>query len=106
MSLDVYLEIENIQVYNANITHNLGRMAEEAGIYKACWRPEEIDVTKASQLIPLLRIGLEKLKANPEHFEKFNAPNNWGLYKNFVPWIEAYLQACEEYPEAHISVWR
>ena len=33
--------------YSANITHNLGKMAEEAGIYKHLWRPEEIGITKA-----------------------------------------------------------
>ena len=30
------------EVYSANITHNLGGMAREGGIYQACWRPEEI----------------------------------------------------------------
>lgn len=44
MSLDVYLEGPPVpqDVFWANITHNLGRMADEAGIYKHLWRPEEI----------------------------------------------------------------
>ena len=29
-------------MYNANITHNLGKMAEEAGIYEALWRPYQL----------------------------------------------------------------
>jgi hypothetical protein len=29
-------------VFDANVTHNLGAMAEEAGIYTACWRPNEL----------------------------------------------------------------
>lgn len=94
------------QVYEANITHNLGKMADAAGIYQACWRPEEIGVTKAGQLVPLLKAGLEKLRADPEHYSQFNAPNGWGLYEHFVPWVERYLAACEAYPDAEISVSR
>ncbi len=32
---------ETNEVYSANITHNLGEMADKAGIYYALWRPEE-----------------------------------------------------------------
>jgi hypothetical protein len=28
-------------VYSANITHNLGKMAEEAMLYNCLWRPDE-----------------------------------------------------------------
>ena len=97
---------ESDTVYSANITHNLGKMADEAGIYYACWRPEEIGVTKANQLIPLLRDGLAKLTADPAHFRKFNSKNGWGLYENFVPWVRDYLNACEGYPDADVSVSR
>ncbi len=93
-------------VYDDNITHNLGRMAEEAGVYKACWEPEEIGVTKASQLIPLLREGLAKLRADPARYKAFDASNGWGTYEHFVPWLEKYLQACEDHPEADVSVSR
>jgi hypothetical protein len=39
------------EVYSANITHNLGKMADEAGVYEALWRPEEIGVKTAFDLI-------------------------------------------------------
>jgi hypothetical protein len=81
------------EVFEANITHNLGQMAEAAGIYKACWRPEEIGATKAADIIPLLRDGIEKLEANPEHFAQFNASNGWGTYEQFAPWVQKYLDA-------------
>jgi hypothetical protein len=81
-------------------------MAEAAGIYKACWRPEEIGITKAAQLIPLLRDGLDKMLADPAKYEAYNSPNGWGLYKNFVPWLQDYLRACEENPDADVSVCR
>ncbi len=92
----------DITLYDANITHNLGRMAEEAGIYKCLWRPEECGITKAKELITPLREGLAKLQADERHYSKFNAANGWGLYENFVPWVSAYLEACEAYPDADV----
>lgn len=94
------------EVYSANITHNLGKMAGEALIYQALWRPEEIGISKARQLIEPLEAGLAKLRANPAHFEKFNASNGWGLYIHFVPFVEKYLAACKEFPEANVHASR
>jgi len=107
MSLDVYLKrTQPTTVFDANITHNLADMAEEAGIYKHLWRPEEIGITKAEQLIGPLRAGLEIMKADPERFKKHNSPNGWGMYEHFLPWIESYINACEEYPDAEVEVSR
>ena len=56
----VTLDEESDYVYSANITHNLTKMADEAGIYECLWRPEEIGITKAGQLIePLCLFFLE-----------------------------------------------
>ena len=119
MSLDVYLKIENRkcecgqnninvdeEVFEANITHNLTRMASEAGIYKHLWRPEELNITKAKDLIKPLTDGLKDMKSRPDHYKKFNADNGWGVYNDFIPWIEKYLEACIEYPEATIYINR
>lgn len=97
---------ESRMVYDSNITHNLTAMASAAGIYKHLWRPEEIGITTAVQLIEPLREGLAKLKADPQKYETFNAPNGWGMYEHFVPFVEQYLAACEEYPDASVSVSR
>lgn len=125
------------QLFSANITHNLGRMASEAGIYEALWRPGEmlapeigariaeqskvgnyhkaggvyelertLPPVHARDLIEPLRVGLEKLRSNRKHYESFNSPNGWGLYENFVPWVARYLGACEEHPDAEVSVSR
>lgn len=121
MSLDVYLynapqdkpcpecghvRSEQEYVYSANITHNLGKMAMKAGLYGALWEPEQIGAVKAGDIIHVLTVGLAKLKADPAYFKTFDAPNGWGTYENFVPWVERYLEACKEYPEAEISVSR
>jgi hypothetical protein len=103
MSLDVYLtRIQPTVVYNAGITSNLIKMAREAGIYESLWRPEEIGITKAAQLIEPLRGGLELLKSDPARFKELDSPTGWGLYIDFVPFVEKYLSACEKYPDAEV----
>lgn len=107
MSLDVYLErVQPCEVFTANITHNLNTMAREAGIYEALWRPEEIPVTVAGGLIPLLREGLAKLEAEPDRFRAFNPPNKWGSYEGLVAFVRRYLAACLEFPDATVRACR
>ena len=125
MSLDVYLQGEPKTVdcacakcghvhkneeeaeYSwANITHNLNEMASDAGFYEAVWRPENIGIERASQLIEPLEKGIALLKSDPARFKKFDAPNGWGKYDDFVSWLEKYLSACREYPEAKVRASR
>lgn len=119
------LEEEDKIVYSANITHNLNKMADAAGIYEALWRPyllnteidfgddyqaemefEESQTILAKELIPAIENGLKALKADPKGYKKFDSPNGWGLYENFVPFVEDYLNACKEYPEAIVKTDR
>lgn len=107
MSLDVYLTaVRPKQVFQANITHNLNKMADEAGIYKHVWRPEEIGITHARMLIGPLRDGIALMRSDPERFRALDTPNGWGTYDQFVPWLEAYLAACVENPDATIEASR
>ncbi len=107
MSLDVYLrETIPTDVYSANITHNLTKMASAAGLYDALWQPEEIGVTEARALIPILTKGLEVLRADPEKFKAMNPANGWGSYDGLVRFTEEYLAACAASPGAEISVSR
>lgn len=41
-----------------------------------------------------------------QHYFPNNSPNGWGTYKYFVPWLEKYLAACKEYPDAVVEVSR
>ena len=116
------LEPRREEVYSANITHNLNKMADEAGLYEALWRPyqlkpgytefenyndewayEEANPVRAHEIIEIIEKGLADMKARPKHYEKFNSPNGWGTYHNFVPWIERYLKALKEYPESFVE---
>jgi hypothetical protein len=93
-------------VFEYNITHNLGKMANEAGIYQALWRPEEIDAEKALDITDILESGLCELIENPEKYKRFNPENGWGNYDGLVQFVTKYLTACKEYPEATITVSR
>jgi len=112
MSLDVYLSLPTgvpdcfHEVCNLNVTHNLTPMARAAGIYEVCWRPEELGLEKASELIELLEGGLAWLGANREAASAFDSPNGWGTYDNFVRFVKEYLEACRKFPVAVVSVWR
>jgi hypothetical protein len=107
MSLDFYLlNTDGERIFDANITHNLNKMAMAAGIYKHLWRPEELGITHAREVIEPLRVGLADLKARPDFFREFNSPNGWGLYCHFVPFVEEVLAACEDNPDALIEVSR
>lgn len=107
MSLDVYLTaVRPVHVHRGNITHNLGPMAEAAGIYRHLWRPEELGITLAAQLIEPLEAGLALLEAEPDHFRQFDSPNGWGDYNGLVRFVSAYLEACKENPDAEIEACR
>jgi hypothetical protein len=115
----------SLDVYTANITHNLNVMAEQAGIYKALWRPYQLhkdyahseDYNKemafedsvtiiATDIIDIIEQGLDLLKNRPDYFSKFNAINGWGKYVNFVPFVEKYLNALKQYPDSIVIVDR
>ncbi len=129
MSLDVWLETspthtcsacghqdalgEGVHVYSANITHNLARMAVEAGLYECLWCPAEwrapagaVRRVSARELIPTLEAGLALLRAEPRRFEALAPENGWGSYEGLVEFVAAYLTACREHPDAAVSAWR
>lgn len=120
MSLDVYLytrkkqvclecgisSMQDINSFDCNITHNLNRMAEAAGIYQHLWRPEELGIKKAGDLIKPLREGLKKLLDDPNKYKKFNPENGWGCYENLVEFVSLYLEACKSNPSHKVRVSR
>ncbi len=117
MSLDLYIEttklcphcggiIEGDEIYSQNITHNLADMADAAGLYKPLWRPEENGIERADMLIQPLMDGIAAMKANPAKFKLMDAENGWGTYKDFLPWLDRLLEACQKYPEGRVRASR
>lgn len=90
-------------VYSRNITNNLYSMAKEAGFGEAVWEPESNGIKTAHDLIAPLEAGIKAMRDDPERFKPFSASNGWGTYEQFLPWLEEYLQACREYPDADVS---
>lgn len=109
MSLDVYLKnASDEEVYSSNITHNLNKMALAVSetFYKTLWRPEELGYVRAEDLLLELRKGVSKLVCAPSYFKKYDSPNGWGLYENFVPFVIEYIEACEKNPKAKVFASR
>lgn len=102
----VIAEIDSPYLYTANITHNVNKMAQAAGIYEHLWRPDEIGVSRAEELIEPLTGGLARLQAEPETFRVHNPPNGWGSYEGLVQFVADYLDACKANPKATVRVWR
>lgn len=92
------------EVFSENITHNLGTMADKAGLYNALWNPDKIKASKAKHLLTPLIDGINKLESDPEYFKTFSPSNGWGTYAGLVSISKRYLDACTENPEAFIEV--
>ena len=109
MSLDVTLRAVITReecVFDYNISHNLGKMASNASIYYQLWRPEEVGVSIAGDLIKPLEQGLYLLKTQKDKFVKDNPENGWGDYNGLVEFVSSYLSACKNYPQAKIEISR
>jgi len=114
MSLDVDLMVtQPVSVYGANITHNLGKMAEAVELsngmtlYQVLWRPDEQEGLKfARDISELLDEGCNILLSDPEKFKKFNPENGWGSYDGLVSFVYRYRNACWETPDAELRVSR
>ena len=90
MSLDISIDAE---VWEANITYNLGPMWRRAGI--------DLDALEGREAIyvkPFLRRGLALMEQFPEDFKKLNPPNGWGNYEGCLSVMRRWLGACAIHP--------
>ena len=113
MSLDVYLtKVMPTEVYSSNITHNLGKMANQVllsnghTLYEVLWRPDERGWKFAKDISEMLDEGFNILISEPEKFKKFNPENGWGDYAGLCNFVYNYRNACCEKPDAEIAVSR
>jgi len=114
MSLDVYLMVTKpVEIYDANITHNLGKMATEVKLsngmtlYQVLWRPDEQEGLKfAKDISELLDEGWNILLSDPDHFRQFSPENHWGSYEGLCDFVYNYRNACWDNPDAELRVSR
>lgn len=87
-------------VFDMNITHNLKKMAVEAG----CGILWDLWDKKAWEIITDVKSAIKNLEENPEKFDAFNAPNGWGTRIQFIPWLKQLLEKLEEFPHAKLLI--
>jgi hypothetical protein len=81
-------------------------MAKAAGIYEYLWRPDEIGISRAHELINPLRRGLALLESDANYSGTLNPPNGWGSYEGLIEFVREYLAACERHPYARVHACR
>ncbi len=109
-------ELEPLQYEIGNITHNLGKMASECGLYEPLWRPYELfnitdddeddTIILAADILDKVKAGLKELKSDPKHYMKFDPENGWGSYSGLVAFTERYILWLKTFPEARVMVSR
>lgn len=106
MSLDFTLtdHLTGEELLWKNITHNLNKMADEAGVYEILWKPSSLhEDLRAGSIVPKLEKALLELITEPKRFDKFNAPNGWGKRENLIEFIAAILKVAKENEFAKVS---
>lgn len=103
MSLDIYFIQDEETVYSNNMTHNLSKMANKAGIYDVLWN-YDVENKKPIETVDVLVKGYKKMIANPEKYKQLSSENGWGTYERFLPFISEHIKACLDFPNATISI--
>ena len=120
MSLDLSL---NLQVGHINLTHNLGKMADnvpagtrdvfdseskemvvkEITLYEAMWRPEEVGIYKGSDLFNHMQVAMEYIITNEDELKQYNPDNGWGDYDGLKRAVKEMGKYCMMFPEAQLE---
>lgn len=111
MSLDLYLLEKGEEKFWRNITHNLGKMADEividgVSLYKLLWRPDENGFKHAKEEIKLLKKAIDYMIEEKEELIKFNPENGWGSYDGLLEFTIDFYNSCKKYPESEIEASR
>lgn len=94
-------QTEEPMLFSANITHNLYRMWQEAGVHNVLY---ESHGKRAAEIRETIAEGVAAMACEPERFRTFDASNRWGTYENALPWLRSVLSACTEYPDGVIRI--
>ena len=111
MSLDLSLyfdldtggEAYTVEVFELNITHNLGEMADKAGLYSPMWG-DSCEI--AMEVVSAMEAGIEYMENNETDLKDLNPKNGWGAYEVLLKSANEYLKACRAYPKAKIHRWK
>ena len=100
MSYEVRLEaFVRADVYEANITSNLGEMFRTALGYSVLDLPRT-----AGDCIEPLERAVHDMIVSPDIYREMNPPNGWGDYNGALTFLQRLLQACRVYPNATVEI--
>lgn len=88
---DVWLPVGD---YRANITYNVGELIRHATGLQ--WLNCENNGLCAN-IIPYIRRGLEKLRAHPERYKKYESPNGWGTVEGVISFFAKVLEEWDNF---------
>lgn len=113
MSLGVTLiATQPVSVFDANITHNLGKMADQVKLsngmtlYQVLWRPDENGLKYARDMVDLLQEGWLAVLRDHDSLVQFNPDNSWGSVEALEKFLYNYRIACWDNPSAELRVSR
>jgi hypothetical protein len=113
MSLDIDLMVtQPVSVFDANITHNLGKMADQVKLsngmtlYQVLWRPDEHGLRYARDMVDLLQEGWLAVLQDHDSLTQFNPDNGWGSVEALEKFLYNYRIACWDNPDAELRVSR
>ena len=89
------------EMYWSNYTSNMSPMWKDAGIDLV-----DFNGRPAADLDRALTPVLSTLRADPERWRAYDAPNGWGSYASALDWLDGILAACREHPDAVVRVSR
>jgi hypothetical protein len=104
MSVNVKLMQDDSIVFDKDLTANLLTMAREADLEQAIWNPEIIGAFQAGDVLPHLIKGVKELIGDSEKYQQYNPSNGWGTYFTLVVFVQRYIAACLNNPEAQIII--
>ena len=87
------------EVWSRNITSNLSRMWNEAGVPLHEW-----DGLEAGTCWPNLDTALTFMQSKPEAFKELNPPNGWGDYDGCVDFLLELRNVCKQHPRCTLRV--
>lgn len=100
--------VKPVEIFSTGCTHNLTEMAEAFGLYDVMWHPESLfcgdGPIRASMLVPFLKKGIVRLKANPTKAKSYNPENGYGNYETLLRMAMDILNQCESNPDAIVEV--
>lgn len=86
-----------------SVMHNLAPLARELRAYDTLWHPV---VTSAWQMRPLLQATAQALAERRQELAPRWNDHDCGTYVELEAFVQAYLCACLEHPNATIEVSR